>query len=166
VENGCGSCQACIDICPTQAIIAPYELDARRCISYLTIENKGRIPEEFRRAIGNRIYGCDDCQLTCPWNNFAKTSELADFAARQQLDASRLIDLFSWNEAAFLKNTEGSAMRRIGHQQWLRNIEIALGNATTSEEVIQALQARLNHPSEMVREHINWALLQHQALTV
>ena len=166
VENGCGSCQACIDICPTQAIIAPYELDALRCISYLTIENKGRIPEEFRRAIGNRIYGCDDCQLTCPWNNFAKTSELADFAARQQLDASRLIDLFSWNEAAFLKNTEGSAMRRIGHQQWLRNIAIAMGNATTSEEVIQALQARLNNPSEMVREHINWALLQHQALTV
>ncbi|MDG1249948.1 MAG: tRNA epoxyqueuosine(34) reductase QueG [Gammaproteobacteria bacterium] len=162
VENACGSCQACIDICPTQAIIAPYELDARRCISYLTIENKGSIAEEFRQAIGNRIYGCDDCQLACPWNSFAQTSELADFAARQQLDSSRLVDLFAWSEEEFLKNTEGSAMRRIGHEQWLRNIAVALGNAVSSDEVIQALQARLDYPSAMVQEHISWAIAQHQ----
>ena len=162
VENACGSCQACIDICPTQAIIAPYELDARRCISYLTIENKGSIAEEFRKAIGNRIYGCDDCQLTCPWNNFAKTSEQADFAARQRLDSSRLVDLFSWDEVTFLKNTEGSAMRRIGHPQWLRNIAVALGNASSSEEVIRALETRLGYPSDMVQEHVTWALAQHQ----
>ncbi len=160
-SNHCGTCRACIDICPTQAIVAPYELDARRCISYLTIELKGAIPEEFRHAIGNRIYGCDDCQLVCPWNKFARMSMEADFAPRHQLDASALVALFAWSEEEFLEKTEGSAIRRINHEQWLRNIAVALGNASTSAEVVQALKARLDHKSTLVREHVRWALSQH-----
>lgn len=161
-EEHCGDCTACIDVCPTQAIVAPYRVDARRCISYHTIELHGPIPEEFRKAMGNRIYGCDDCQLICPWNRFAGTSPLPDFAVRHSLDAPTLIDLFLWNEETFLRNTEGSAIRRIGHERWLRNIAVALGNATTSEAVISALQQRLQHSSELVREHVHWALAQHQ----
>jgi epoxyqueuosine reductase len=154
----CGSCRACIDVCPTAAIVAPYQLDARRCISYLTIELHGSIPLEFRKMIGNRIYGCDDCQLFCPWNKFAKSTQEDDFKPRHDLAASTLIDLFAWDEATFLKKTEGSAIRRIGHERWLRNIAVALGNTPTSEAVIQALKSRLNHPSDLVKEHVQWAL--------
>jgi len=157
-SNHCGTCTACIDVCPTQAIVAPYIVDARRCISYLTIELRGSIPEEFRAAIGNRIYGCDDCQLFCPWNKFAKASNEPDFTPRNRLDTLSLIGLFSWNEEEFLNRTAGSAIRRIGYDCWLRNIAIALGNAPHSEEVVVALNARLNHESELVREHVNWAL--------
>jgi epoxyqueuosine reductase len=157
----CGTCTACIDICPTQAIVGPNELDARRCISYLTIELRDSIPIEFRKAIGNRIYGCDDCQLVCPWNKFARATTQADFAVRHRLDGSTLIELFAWSEAEFLRRTEGTAIRRIGYQSWLRNIAIALGNAPTSEEVIAALTARRDHSSELVREHVEWALAQH-----
>lgn len=159
--NHCGSCQACIDICPTQAIIAPYKLDARKCISYLTIEHKSAIPEEYRKAMGNRIYGCDDCQLVCPWNKFSQTSPLADFVKRHDLDKSDLVALFMWSEEDFLYYTEGSAIRRIGHQQWLRNVAVALGNSKGSEEEIQALQSRLAGASELLAEHIQWALKQH-----
>lgn len=161
-ENHCGSCQQCIDICPTQAITGPYQLDARRCISYHTIELRGSIPEEFRSMIGNRIYGCDDCQLVCPWNKFSKKSELADFAIRNHLDKTTLIELFNWTEQEFLHNTEGSAIRRIGYECWLRNIAVALGNAPTSPDIIQALQKRCRHPSEIVREHVIWALNRHE----
>lgn len=154
----CGSCTACIDVCPTQAIIAPYQLDARRCISYLTIELHGSIPLEFRSMIGNRVYGCDDCQLFCPWNKFSKSTQEDDFKPRHDLAAATLIALFAWDEATFLKKTEGSAIRRIGHTRWLRNIAVALGNAPTSDAVIQALQSRLNHPSDLVKEHVTWAL--------
>lgn len=161
VQNHCGTCRACIDTCPTSAIVGPYELDARRCISYLTIELRRSIPEELRPLIGNRIYGCDDCQLVCPWNKFARTSELADFAVRHRLDAPRLIDLFMWSEQDFLNRTEGSAIRRIGYECWLRNIAVALGNAPTSEPVIEALRSRADHPSELVREHVRWALRRH-----
>jgi epoxyqueuosine reductase len=160
VKNHCGDCQACLDICPTQAIIAPYQVDARRCISYLTIELHGSIPEELRPLIGNRIYGCDDCQLICPWNRFAKLSLEKDFKPRYQLDSSTLLELFQWSEADFLSKTEGSSIRRIGHQRWLRNIAVALGNGKTNEIVIQALSQRLGHESEMVREHAAWALHQ------
>ncbi|MGH8502063.1 MAG: tRNA epoxyqueuosine(34) reductase QueG [Gammaproteobacteria bacterium] len=159
--NHCGSCRACIDVCPTGAIVAPYELDARRCISYLTIELRGAIPEHLRPLIGNRIYGCDDCQLVCPWNRFARTSELADFAVRRGLDAPRLADLFAWSEQEFLDRTEGSAIRRIGYACWLRNIAVALGNAPASPDVIGALRARADEPNEMVREHVRWALARH-----
>lgn len=162
VENHCGTCSACIDICPTQAIIAPYRLDARRCISYLTIELRESIPIEFRTAIGNRIYGCDDCQLFCPWNKFAKPTEESDFTPRHRLDHSQLVELFAWSEAEFLKKTEGSAIRRIGYECWLRNIAVALGNANTTSAVIAALQARLDHQSAIVREHVSWALAQHE----
>jgi epoxyqueuosine reductase len=163
--NHCGSCQACIDICPTRAILAPYQLDARRCISYLTIEHAGPIPLELRRLIGNRIYGCDDCQLACPWNRFARVSDVADFHARNQLDAATLLELFSWSEDEFLKRLEGSAIRRIGHERWLRNIAVALGNAlatatTQSGHLIAALQGRADHPSALLREHLQWALSQ------
>lgn len=158
VTDHCGSCRACIDICPTQAIIAPYKLDARLCISYLTIELRGSIPEELRPKIGNRIYGCDDCQLVCPWNRFAQMTKEPDFAPRHQLDAPKLVTLFGWSEEEFLKKTEGSPIRRIGYDCWLRNIAVALGNAPKTPEVIAALQARLDYPSEMVREHVNWAL--------
>jgi epoxyqueuosine reductase len=158
----CGSCSACIPACPTGAIVAPYRLDARRCISYLTIELAGTIPEEFRRAIGNRIYGCDDCQLVCPWNKFARPSAEKDFAVRHGLDHSQLIDLFAWSEADFLEKTRGSAIRRIGYERWLRNIAVALGNAPTSAAVIAALNSRAQHPSALVREHVGWALEQHR----
>ena len=157
-ESHCGSCQACIDICPTRAIIAPYQLDARRCISYLTIELDGAIPLEFRAAMGNRIYGCDDCQLCCPWNRFATPSNETDFLTRHPLDAPRLLELFNWSEQAFLDNTEGSAIRRIGYQRWQRNIAIALGNAPRSAEIIAALKNRLSEATPMVAEHIQWAL--------
>ena len=159
----CGTCSACLQACPTGAIVAPYRVDARRCISYLTIELKGAIPEEFRRAIGNRIYGCDDCQLVCPWNKFAKPVAGGDFAPRHGLDRTGLVELFAWSEAQFLERTAGSAIRRIGHARWLRNIAVALGNAPRSVEVIAALKARADHPSELVREHVRWALGQHDA---
>ena len=157
----CGSCSACMPACPTGAIVAPYRLDARRCISYLTIELAGSIPVEFRHAIGNRIYGCDDCQLVCPWNKFARPTPEKDFAVRHGLDHSQLVDLFAWSEADFLDKTEGSAIRRIGHERWLRNIAIALGNAPTSAHVVAALSSRAQHPSAVVREHVQWALAQH-----
>jgi epoxyqueuosine reductase len=161
VENHCGSCTACIDVCPTQAIVAPYTVDARRCISYLTIELRDSIPIEFRKAMGNRIYGCDDCQLFCPWNKFAKASDEPDFTPRQRLDSSSLIELFAWSEAEFLNRTAGSAIRRIGYECWLRNIAVALGNAHTTAAVIEALSARRQHASGLVREHVQWALQQH-----
>jgi epoxyqueuosine reductase len=164
VKNHCGSCTACIDICPTQAIVAPYQVDARRCISYLTIELKGSIPEHFRPMLGNRIYGCDDCQLTCPWNRFAQKSLEPDFAVRNGLDDVSLVDLFTWDETVFQTKFAGSAVYRIGHEQWLRNIAVALGNAPTSAEVLRALQARLQSPSELVREHVLWALKQHNSI--
>ena len=157
-DNHCGTCQACIDICPTQAIVAPYQLDARRCISYLTIELKGSIPVEFRKAMGNRIYGCDDCQLVCPWNRFARPTDEADFKVRHGLDAPKLLDLFNWTEAEFLSRMEGSPIRRIGYMQWLRNIAVALGNAPWSQEIEDALKAKRVDVTDMVREHIDWAL--------
>ncbi|HET7922258.1 MAG TPA: tRNA epoxyqueuosine(34) reductase QueG [Gammaproteobacteria bacterium] len=157
----CGSCHACLDVCPTQAITAPYQLDARRCISYLTIEYRGSIPLEFRRAIGNRIFGCDDCQLFCPWNKFARVTPHADFAPRHGLDDSMLVDLFNWNEEEFLQRTEGSALRRIPYDIWLRNLAVALGNAPSSPDIMAALKARADYPSALVREHVAWALAQH-----
>jgi epoxyqueuosine reductase len=157
----CGRCVACLEICPTQAIVAPYRVDARRCISYHTIELHGPIPQEFRRALGNRIYGCDDCQLVCPWNRFARPSVEPDFRARHGLDAPDLIELFGWDEAEFLRRTEGSAIRRIGHKRWLRNVAVALGNASRSAAISDALRARLTHPSALVREHVVWALGEH-----
>ena len=160
-QEHCGSCTRCIDICPTQAIIAPYRVDARRCISYLTIELKGSIPIELRALIGNRIYGCDDCQLVCPWNNFAQASVEPDFAVRQRLDDMSLVELFAWDEAKFNSELAGSAIYRIGHEQWLRNIAVALGNAPKGAAVIAALQSCAEHPSGMVREHVVWALAQH-----
>jgi len=160
-SHHCGSCNACIDICPTKAIVAPMQVDARRCISYLTIELRDSIPEEFRKMIGNRVYGCDDCQLICPWNKFSKNSEEDDFRVRNGLDSPTLIDLFSWSEMEFLKNTEGSAIRRIGYECWLRNIAVGLGNAPTTNDVIGALNKRLIHPSSLVREHVAWAIAQH-----
>jgi len=161
VKNHCGTCQSCLQACPTHAIIAPYKLDARRCISYLTIELRGSIPVELRPYIGNRIFGCDDCQLVCPWNRYAKVTELADFRVRHGLDAPSMIELFAWDRDEFLKKTEGSAIRRIGYEAWLRNLAIALGNAATTREVLNALGQRANHPSELVREHVCWALTQH-----
>jgi epoxyqueuosine reductase len=158
VAAHCGSCTACIDVCPTRAIVAPYQLDARRCISYLTIELDGPIPEEFRAAMGNRIYGCDDCQLVCPWNRYAKLAVEPGFRPRHGLDAAMLVDLFAWSEARFVERTAGSAIRRIGHVRWLRNIAVALGNAPRSGERDAALAARLEHPSAVVREAVRWAL--------
>lgn len=160
----CGKCRACIDICPTGAIVGPYQVDARRCISYLTIELRGSIPEEYRPLIGNRVYGCDDCQLICPWNRFARNSEERDFRSRHGLDAPALAELFQWSEETFLKKTEGSAIRRIGYACWLRNIAVALGNAPATPETISALQSRKDDPSELVREHVHWALQRHQAV--
>ncbi|ALP53176.1 epoxyqueuosine reductase [Candidatus Tenderia electrophaga] len=157
-EEHCGSCRACIDICPTRAIVAPYQLDARLCISYLTIELHGSIPVELRALLGNRIYGCDDCQLVCPWNRFAQLSGEDDFLPRHGLDAPYLIELFAWSEQTFNERLQGSPIRRIGHERWLRNIAVALGNGAKSEAVIDALKGRLEHPSEMVREHVQWAL--------
>jgi epoxyqueuosine reductase len=161
--NHCGDCHACIDTCPTQAITAPYQLDARRCISYLTIEARGSIPEALRPAMGNRIYGCDDCQLVCPWNRFAAAAEEPDFLPRHDLDAAALVRLFQWSAAEFEQNTQGSAIHRIGHECWLRNIAVALGNAPTSSAVMRALQEKSRHPSALVREHVAWALRQHRA---
>ncbi|MQR01823.1 tRNA epoxyqueuosine(34) reductase QueG [Glaciimonas soli] len=166
-SSHCGQCHACITVCPTQAIIAPYTLDARRCISYLTIELKGSIPLELRPLIGNRVYGCDDCQLFCPWNKFAQSSTIDDFDVRNGLDSATLVELFSWSEAQFNLRLQGSPIRRIGHQRWLRNIAVGLGNAagkygSTQAEIISALQARADDPSELVREHVDWALRQHK----
>lgn len=158
VSNHCGECTSCIDICPTQAIIKPYVLDARRCISYLTIEHKGAIPEEFRAAIGNRIYGCDDCQLVCPWNRFAVDTQQTDFFIRDNLDSATLLSLYQWSEEAFLKKMEGSPIRRIGFQRWQRNITIALGNAPSSPMIINALKKQYEKTNELIREHIDWAL--------
>ncbi len=157
-KNHCGTCTSCIDLCPTKAIIAPYTIDARRCISYLTIELKGSIPLEFRSMMGNRIYGCDDCQLVCPWTRFSQQSDEPDFNPRHQLDSIELIQLFKWTEQEFLKNTEGMAIRRIGYESWSRNIAVALGNAVKSEAIIQSLLSRENHPSAIVREHVSWAI--------
>lgn len=165
-EDHCGRCTACIDVCPTQAIVAPYQLDARRCISYLTIELRGSIPVELRALMGNRIYGCDDCQLVCPWNRFARPTAEPDFDVRHGLDAARLIALFAWSEADFLRYTEGSAIRRIGYQCWLRNVAVALGNAPTTTEALAALRSRVDDPSELVREHVRWALDHHAAQAV
>ena len=158
----CGACTACIDICPTRAIVGPYRVDARRCISYLTIEYRGVIPEEFRAAMGNRIYGCDDCQMVCPWNRFAQYSSEPDYQPRHQLDEISLVECFLWSEDEFNAKTEGSAIRRIGYECWLRNVAVALGNAPTSAAVVNALNRRKDHPSVLVREHVNWALARHE----
>ena len=164
-EDHCGTCTRCIEICPTQAIVGPQQLDARRCIAYLTIELRGSIPVELRPLIGNRIYGCDDCQLVCPWNKFARKSAEPDFIVRHGLDSTSLIDLFAWSEEQFLARTQGSAMRRIGYEQWLRNIAVALGNAPASPAAVKSLQTRAEHPSELVREHVRWALAQQELKT-
>ncbi len=166
VSDHCGSCTACIDICPTQAIIAPYQVDARRCISYLTIEMRGSIPIEFRKPMGNRIYGCDDCQLVCPWNKFSQPTSEADYLPRHQLDAPKLVELFAWDEQQFLLKMQGSPIRRIGYEAWLRNIAVALGNADNDITVLNALKSRKNHASELVREHVDWALQQHQLVSL
>ncbi len=158
VADHCGRCQACIDVCPTRAIVAPYQLDARLCISYLTIELPGSIPVALRPLIGNRIYGCDDCQLVCPWNRFARLTREPDFAPRHGLDTATLIALFGWDEPTFLSRTEGTALRRIGHRRWLRNLAVALGNGHASTQVRAALSARQDHPDPMVQEHVRWAL--------
>ena len=163
VPDHCGSCSACLDICPTNAFIKPNLLDATRCISYLTIELRTSIPVEFRKPMGNRIYGCDDCQIVCPWNKFSEPTQEKDFTPRHKLDDAQLVDLFAWSEREFLKRTEGSAIRRIGYDCWLRNIAVALGNAPSSKEIVGALQSRLNNVSDMVTEHIEWALLQHKS---
>jgi epoxyqueuosine reductase len=170
----CGTCTACIDVCPTAAIVAPYEVDARRCISYLTIENKGAIPVEFRRAMGNRIYGCDDCQTACPWNKFAQRAVIPDFDVREEMEGASLLELFAWSEAEFLKRTEGSAIRRIGYERWQRNLAVALGNQlgnalqatldkASASAIVAALTAKRLHSSELVIEHIDWALTQSSA---
>ncbi|MDB5975818.1 MAG: putative iron-sulfur cluster binding protein, partial [Nevskia sp.] len=156
--NLCGSCTACIDICPTQAIVGPYKLDARRCISYLTIENRGPIPEELRPLMGNRIFGCDDCQLVCPWNRYAEVSTDPDFAPRHGLDTAKLAELFAWTEEEWSRKTEGMAMRRAGYRGFLRNIAVALGNAPATSAVLAALNARAQDSDELVREHTQWAL--------
>jgi len=161
LKNHCGDCIRCIELCPTGAIVGPYQVDARKCISYLTIESRDSIPLELRLLMGNRIFGCDDCQVVCPWNRFAKHSKESDFAPREGLDSDDLLQLFAWSEEEFLHRTEGSAIRRTGYVGWLRNIAVALGNAPHSEEVRSALQAASQHPSELVREHVNWALDQH-----
>ena len=158
----CGSCNACIDICPTKAFVAPNVLDARRCISYLTIELRTSIPVELRPLMGNRIFGCDDCQIICPWNKFTRLSTEEDFAPRHGLDDADLLKLFAWNEEEFLRLTEGSAIRRIGYECWLRNLAVALGNAPSSDAIIAALNGRRSHPSPLVREHVEWALGRHR----
>ena len=157
----CGTCRACIDVCPTDAIVAPYKLDARRCISYLTIELQGAIPVEFRKLIGNRVYGCDDCQLFCPWNKFARPTQETDFSPRHDLDAAELVELFLWTEDEWLARTEGSAIRRIGYERWLRNTAVALGNAATSDAVVKALEQKRCTDSQLVNDHVQWALEQH-----
>ncbi|PPD17718.1 MAG: tRNA epoxyqueuosine(34) reductase QueG [Methylotenera sp.] len=160
--NHCGTCTSCIDVCPTQAITAPYEVDARRCISYLTIELKSSIPVEFRPLIGNRVYGCDDCQLTCPWNKFAEITQEPDFLVKHGLDDISLVECFEWTEEVFKQKMAGSAIYRIGYAQWLRNIAVGLGNATSTPAIIQALKSRENDDNAIVREHVAWALLQHK----
>ncbi len=160
-KEHCGSCERCIDICPTQAITGPYQLDARRCISYLTIEHKSEIPEELRPLIGNRVYGCDDCQLVCPWNQFAQRSAEEDFQVRNGLDRASLVELFAWTETQFDQRMRGSPIRRIGYERWLRNLAVGLGNAPTSPEIVSSLKQRAEHPSALVREHVRWALHQH-----
>jgi epoxyqueuosine reductase len=160
----CGSCRACLDVCPTDAFVGPRELDARRCIAYLTIEHRGAIPEELRAPMGNRVFGCDDCQLVCPWNKFARPSAEDDFRPRHGLEAADLVELFQWSEETFLARTEGSAIRRAGYDGWLRNLAVGLGNAPTSVAVVEALRARRDHPSALVREHVEWALGRHGAL--
>jgi epoxyqueuosine reductase len=164
-SDHCGTCAKCITVCPTQAIVAPYQLDARRCISYLTIEHKGAIPEEFRALIGNRVYGCDDCQIACPWNRFAQPSGEADFDVRNGLDNATLVELFAWSESDFSDKLAGSAIRRIGHERWLRNLAVGLGNALrvsgdvpAARPIAAALHARADHPSALVREHVAWAM--------
>lgn len=163
LENGCGKCKACITVCPTKAIIAPYQLDARRCISYLTIENKGPIPLEFRSMMGNRIFGCDDCQIMCPWNRYAKITDEKDFHPRHQLDHRQLVDLFLLTEEEFTRMTEGSPIKRAGYEGWLRNIAVALGNAPFDEAIVSALKRREQNASALVREHVLWALEQQGA---
>jgi epoxyqueuosine reductase len=163
VTEHCGTCARCIEACPTGAIVAPYQLDARRCISYLTIELKGSIPESLRPLVGNRVYGCDDCQLACPWNKYAQTSAEADFAVRHGLDTASLAELFEWTEEAFHARLAGSAIHRIGYERWSRNLAVGLGNAPTTPAVVAALRARADDPSALVREHVAWALAQHRA---
>ena len=162
-NDHCGSCSACIDICPTDAIVAPYQLDARKCISYLTIEHKGTIDESLRIGMGNRIFGCDDCQLVCPWNKFARFSEEDDFSPRHELDSATLLSLFAWTEAQFLSRTAGSAIRRTGFEGWQRNIAVALGNANYSKQILEALGSRRLHASPMLREHLDWAKKQQES---
>jgi epoxyqueuosine reductase len=157
----CGTCTACLDICPTGAFIGPQQLDARKCISYLTIELRTAIPQALRPLIGNRVFGCDDCQLCCPWNKFAAPTQERDFSPRHRLDQAELVELFGWNEEEFLRYTEGSAIRRIGYECWLRNIAVALGNAPSTDDVLHALRQHASHPSALVREHVEWALAQH-----
>jgi epoxyqueuosine reductase len=164
IGEHCGTCHRCIDACPTGAIVAPYELDARRCISYLTIEHKSAIPEELRPLIGNRVYGCDDCQLVCPWNGFAQLSAEADFRVRNGLDRATMVELFGWSQRQFEERLAGSPIRRIGYERWLRNLAVGLGNAPGTPTVIAALRARADHPSALVREHVEWALSRHEAL--
>jgi len=163
MADHCGTCTACIDVCPTGAIVAPYVLDARRCIAYLTIELRGSIPEALRAGIGNRIFGCDDCQAVCPWNKFARPSEEQDFVPRHGLDGAALVTLFRWSEADWEARTRGSALRRAGYAGWLRNLAVALGNAPTTREILQALREKADHPFEVVREHVRWALARHGA---
>ena len=164
VAEHCGSCQKCIDVCPTGAIRGPYQLDARRCISYLTIEHKSAIPEELRPLIGNRVYGCDDCQTVCPWNRFARLTEEESFQVRNGLDRATLVELFAWTEAEFDERLRGSPIRRIGYERWLRNLAVGLGNAPSSPEVVTALQSKRNYPSPLVKEHVDWALRRHERL--
>jgi epoxyqueuosine reductase len=163
-ENHCGTCERCIGACPTKAIVAPYKLDARRCISYLTIEHKSAIPEELRPLIGNRVYGCDDCQLVCPWNGFSKLSPELDFQVRNGLDRATLVELFSWTAEEFDQRLQGSPIRRIGYERWLRNLAVGLGNAPSSSEVTKALLEKKDHSSALVREHVQWALERHGQL--
>ena len=161
-ENHCGNCTACIDICPTAAIIEPFKVDARKCISYLTIELHGSIPVEFRKAIGNRIYGCDDCQLVCPWNRFARPTREQAFFSRHRLDNTNLLTLFNWDEETFLKNTEGSPIRRIGYQRWIRNIAVALGNVPFSQQMLTDMNTKKSQVDDMAAEHIDWAIQEHR----
>jgi epoxyqueuosine reductase len=161
VADHCGSCSKCLDICPTRAIVEPYRVDARRCISYLTIELKGAIPLELRALIGNRVYGCDDCQLACPWNRYAEVSAEPDFNVRHGLDHAQLVDLFAWSESQFRERMAGSAIHRIGFERWSRNLAVGLGNAPTSTAVVGALRSRADDPSPLVREHVEWAIQRH-----
>jgi len=162
VGEHCGSCTKCLDVCPTRAIVAPYTLDARRCISYLTIELKGSIPVELRPLIGNRVFGCDDCQLVCPWNRYAHVTPEADFWVRNGLDDVELVDLFAWNETQFRERMSDSAILRVGYERWLRNLAVGLGNAPASERVVAALRSRAQDASALVREHVAWALERHR----